>query len=423
MKLFRRSGKRQKSSECVLRPRATRTALAQGASLPTAAAIERMLRVSNHDIQTGRYRTLLYRFLADNIPVVNACIWTWVRLAAAPGEYEIIDDSSHPAADEAARHLRQMTRNLYATRTGNAVSLVSFLTDFLTCLFRDGLAGGFLTVKKDGSAVDRFVPVDPVDVREDLDSGRKKLLLETDNRTIDLNRPDFYYIPLSNGVSEPLGRSILQAVPFVTYIEQQLVNDMRRASHNAGFQRLHVKITPPERFAGESDSAYIDRINAYFDSTVNMIKSCEVDENPVTWDNVAVSSIGADGSRSSSSSWFVQHRAMVEEICAGTNLAPFLLGYSYGATTTWSNFKFDMVMRQVRSVQAEVSHLLEWIGNVELALAGYSLKCRFNFDNSFSYQALERATVESSQLDSILKLYQNGLLDRETASRKIRDLV
>ena len=423
MKLFGRSGKRQKPSECILRPHGGRTVLAQSASLPTAAAIERMLKVNNHDIQTGRYRTLLYRFLADNIPVVNACIWTWVRLAAAPGEYSIIDESNRSVSEEAARHLQRMTRNLYASRTGNAVSLVSFLTDFLTCLFRDGLAGGFLTVRKDGSAVDRFVPVDPADIREDGDSGRRKLLLETDHRAIDLDRPDFYYIPMSNGVSEPLGRSILQAVPFVTYIEQQLVNDMRRASHNAGFQRLHVKITPPERFAGESDSAYVDRINAYFDSTVNMIKSCEVDENPVTWDNVEVGSIGVEGSRSASSSWFVQHRAMVEEICAGTNLAPFLLGYSYGATTTWSNFKFDMVMRQVRSVQAEVSHLLEWIGNIELALAGYGLKCRFDFDNSFSYQALEQATVESSQLDSILKLYQNGLLDRETASRKIKDLV
>ncbi len=109
---------------------------------------------------------------------------------------------------------------------------------------------------------------------------------------------------------------------------------------------------------------------------------------------------------------------MVEEICAGTNLAPFLLGYSYGATTTWSGFKFDMVMRQVRTVQTQVARFLEWIGRIELAMAGIDASVRFEFDNSFAYQATDEATVVTSRVNNIIKLFEAGLLDKETATSK-----
>jgi hypothetical protein len=224
-------------------------------------------------------------------------------------------------------------------------------------------------------------------------------------------------------VAEPLGRSIFRSIPFVAYIEQQLVDDMRRSSHNSGYHRLHVQITPPERLGGEGEKAYIERINRYFDDTVSMIKSCDVDENPVTWNNVAIQTIGPNAAKSVTNSWFFNHRAMIEEVCAGTNLAPFLLGYSYGATTTWSSFKFDMVMRQVQSVQTEVAQLLEWIGNIDLALAGYDVKCRFRFDNAFAHQANEIASVQSAKIDSILKLYSAGLINSETARIKAAELL
>jgi len=202
-----------------------------------------------------------------------------------------------------------------------------------------------------------------------------------------------------------------------------MVDDMRRSSHNSGFHRLHIKINPPERMGGESDEAYSDRVNGYFDDTVSMIRSCEVDDNPVTWDNVTIEYVGPSSSRDVSHSWFMNHRAMVEEICAGTNLAPYLLGYSYGATTTWSAFKFDIVMRQVRSVQAEVARFLEWIGDIDLALAGIDARCRFEFDNSFAYQAMDQTAIRTSRVDNILKLLNAGLVDQETARIKAQELI
>ncbi|MBU0984995.1 MAG: hypothetical protein KKA42_14070 [candidate division Zixibacteria bacterium] len=384
--------------------------------LTTGKRLGAILKYTHSDIETGRYRRLLYRFLTANIPLIHACIWTWVRLSAAPGRFLIDDSSCSPTVEAATKRLRDLEQNLYTNAHGNRVGMGTLLPDLFVSLYRDGIFGGFITVRPDASGVDRFLPLDSLLLGTESTSHGHRLILEQDNgRKVNLDRPDFYYIPFNSSTGNPFGSSILRAVPFVAYIEQQLVEDMRRSNHNAGYHRMHIKITPPERFSGEAEKAYTDRINGYFDSTVRMIKSCDVDDNPVTWDNVLIEHIGPDKSRDVTNSWFMSHRAMIEDVCAGTHLAPYLLGYSFGATTTWSGFKFDVVMRQVRSVQAEVSRFLEWLGNLDLAMAGLDVRCRFEFDNTFAYQARDKLDVESGRVDNILKLYNAGLIDEQTA--------
>jgi hypothetical protein len=114
---------------------------------------------------------------------------------------------------------------------------------------------------------------------------------------------------------------------------------------------------------------------------------------------------------------------MVEEICAGTNLAPFMLGYSYGTTHNWAQFKYDLVMRQVTSVQRQIARFLEWVGNIELALKGTDCRCHYVFDNTLSYLASDRAEIEKSKVDNLLKLYSAGLISREEAAHKAGDLI
>ncbi len=398
-------------------PAAIRSGTADNYS--TADKIERVLSWNRQDFETGAYRKLLYRFLSDNIPLIHSCIWTWVRLSAAPGRYRIIDARNDPARTAAESRLEELSRTIYANPLGNRTGLDALLPELFTSLFRDGIFGGFLTVSPDASGVDRFIPIDPVQLRSNNGNKGQRLSLQQEDRRIGLERPDFFYVPFNASASQPFGGSVLQAVPFVAYIEQQMVEDMKRASHNSGYHRLHIKITPPERIGGESDNAYTDRVNEYFDATVRMVKSLEIDENPVTWDNVEISHTGPEKSRDVAASWFMTHRAMIEDICAGTHLAPYLLGYSYGATTTWSQFKFDVVMRQVRSVQTEVGNLLEMMGNVDLALAGLDCRCKYVFDNTFAYQARDNVEIETGLVDNVLKLYEAGLIDRETAQEKV----
>lgn len=189
------------------------------------------------------------------------------------------------------------------------------LPQLLISYFRDGLSGGVVHLTRDGSMVDCFKLLDPAAIHAD-DSGRT-VVLETEQGEISLARPDVFLLPFQESPHQPLGRSLLHAVPFVAYIEQQLVDDMRRSNHNAGYYRLHVKIIPPERQSGEGEVAYTNRINEYFDATVQMIRSADVDENPVTWNNVEVAYVGPNRSSTVGSSWFMSHRAMIEDLCAG----------------------------------------------------------------------------------------------------------
>lgn len=411
-------------SELILPDREPTSARLRTSGKPgTADRLRRTLSLSNNEVRSGHYRISLYRFLAENIPAVHACLWTWVRLAAAPGKFEI-EAASESTKSRAEQRLDELSQRLYSSAAGNRASVATLLPELFGSLFRDGLFGGFVVVAADGSGVDQFIPVDSRQIIYDSTGKAAKIFIEAiDNKQISADRDDFYLVPFNAGTAQPLGQSILQAVPFVGYIEQQLIDDMRRTSHNSGFHRLHVRVTPPERMSGESDKAYVDRINNYFDSTVSMIKSCDVDDNPVTWDNVEISHVGPKNVQSVTNSWFMNHRAMIEEICAGTNLAPFLLGYSYGATTTWSSLKFDVVMRQVRSVQSEVARFMEWLGTIDLALAGIKAECRFVFDNTFAYQNEERVREESSRVDNLLRLYESGLIDKKFAEDKAARLV
>ncbi len=247
--------------------------------LTTSRHLGNILRWSASDPLNTRYRTQLYRFLTDQIPLINAAIWTWVRLSAAPGSWKI-PNAGAAIESKALARLETLNSRLFGSPHTRPVSIDAMLPDLFATLFRDGLFGGILTVAPDASSVDRFIPIDPADIiREDV-NGKPALFLERDTTRIPLDRPDFYYIPFAASISEPFGRSILQAIPFVAYIEQQLVDDMRRSSHNAGFHRLHVKITPPERISGESDQAYTERINEYFDATVEMIRSLRYRRQP-----------------------------------------------------------------------------------------------------------------------------------------------
>ena len=378
----------------------------------------------NHKYQTNKFKIDLFRFLRDNIPLLHSCIWTWSRLSSAPGRFEIIETDSDKAAITAKRCLDNMSESIYPYKYHRQAGMESFLPLLFNSLFTDGAFAGFLLIKPDSSGVERFLPVDPAYIaitgnRPD----KERLVFQTENGEKRIDSNDFYYLALDADINKGLGKSIMASIPFVAFVQQQLINDMQRTAHNAGYHRLHVKITPPEKLSGESDDAYVTRVNSYFDDTVSMIKNCDPEDNPVTWDNVHIDYVGPGQTRAVTNSWTMNHRAMIEEICAGTNLSPFLLGYNYGTTHNWAQFKYDLVMRQVVSVQRQAARFLEWIGNIELALRGFNCKCKFKFDNRLSYQAAETAEIDRSNVDNLIKLYSAGLISKETAQSKAGDLL
>lgn len=395
------------------------------AALKSQASLSGTMVFGPSDWRDGGFRVRLYRFMADSIPLINSVIWTWSRLAAAPGEFSITENGRSVERGDIAEVLRNLFRRINRANFGHGGSPEDLLQPFFKSLFLDGAVLGSLELEKDLSGVSDFRFFDLANTSVTLaPDGNITAVESTEQGEKVYSGSNLFYYAFNPDAANPYGRSILRAIPFVAYVEQQLVDDMRKTMHNAGYHRLHIRIAPPERREGETDDSYVTRANEYFDRTVSMIRDIEPEDNPVTWNDVEVEYIGPPnrgGTRVSN--WYLSHRAMIEEICSGTHLAPFLLGYAYSAATNWAQFKYDLVMRQVRSVQNAAVNFLDWLANIEMSLRGFSATAGWRFDNTMSALAGNEADVRRTETDCIVRLYEAGLIDRDAAAERAARLL
>ena len=421
MKLWTRKSQQNRSKAEMARKTAN-------TKLPPAIRAKPRLKSINLDFdrqiaispnETGRARLELYRYLRDNIPVLNAVIWTWVRLCSAKFDFQISGANSTAEEQSVRQILQNLDQRIYRNGLLKRGGFRELLLQFFESLFTDGAVCGELQLAPSGRGVDRFLLADMRSIVIEPSGEDYRLLQEFDDRRTVLNPEATFYYGLGTQPGSVIGRSLLVAIPFVARVEQTLVNDMYRSMRSAGYHRIHVKITPPEKRSDETDSDYFTRANNYFDDTVGMMRDFGPDKNPVTWDDVAIEYIGPSNRSSSATAWYMNHKSMIEDICAGTHLAPFMLGYAYGTTHNWAEFKYELVQRQVATVQNAAISLMNWIANVELALKGITAEVQFRFENRAHIGLTERAQAEKIQLDNIITKMNNNLITREEAVNEL----
>ncbi|MCK4856651.1 MAG: hypothetical protein KAT58_01665 [candidate division Zixibacteria bacterium] len=368
-----------------------------------------------YQFQTQRARLELYRFLRDNVPILSSVVWTWVRLCAARYEYKLEREHSGAVDRQVAEVLRELDSRIYHNGVMKRGGFKELLLQFFESLFTDGAICGELQLMPSRSRIDRFMFADMKTIEVTPEKSENHVYQVTDDSKTRLNNQSLFYYGLGALPGTVIGKSLLAAVPFVARVEQTLVSDMHRTMRNSGYQRIHVKVTPPAKRGDETEDDYVSRANSYFDDTVTMMKDFGPDKNPVTWDDVKIEYIGPSARVSTSNAWYLTHKAMIEDICAGTHLAPFMLGYAYGTTHNWAQFKFELVQRQVETVQNAACALLDWIANVELALAGLDARVRYSFRNRLPMGLTDRAAAEKIQLENIVTKLNNNLITRDQA--------
>ena len=65
--------------------------------------------------------------------------------------------------------------------------------------------------------------------------------------TVKLPMDRFIYVGMDWDGTNPYGRSMLRSIPFLVKMLQWLVEDMAKATHNAGWPKLHVSYAPDDR--------------------------------------------------------------------------------------------------------------------------------------------------------------------------------
>ncbi|MGB8656931.1 MAG: hypothetical protein WCE90_03990 [Candidatus Zixiibacteriota bacterium] len=366
------------------------------------------------------FRIKLYRFLRDNIPILNSAVWTWTRICASPNYFELKGSEDSVLLDRGSEVIKNLDRRIYQHSFQKFGGTDALLTQFFRSLFTDGAVCGELVLTPSKDKLDKFYFIDPATIRFKLkDESTWELFQEVDGTQIKLNPHSTFYMGLDSDPDDPRGKSILGSIPFVARVEQRLLEDMQKTMHNAGYHRLHVKIKPPERLSGESDESYLSRANKYFEDTVEMMRKLAPDDNPITWNDVQVEYIGPGGHISSSTYWYINHKALVEDICAGVHLDPSILGYSYGLSQSWAQFKYELILQNVISIQRCAKRFLEWMRNIELALCGLSLECIHHFDNRKFFGMLEQREAEKTHLETVIRKKEAGFITEDQAKREV----
>lgn len=363
-------------------------------------------------VYSGGNRAEFYRYLRDRLPIISAGIWSWVHLCATPLAQKI----SGPArAIKEAENIIAALENRLQPYPGR-MALDRFTEALFWDLFTLGRCAAEIIPLPDLSGLASIRFLDPFRVK--IGRNQERYYIDDNRRLRSVVADRFFYAVLQYDPSQPAGIEPLATLPFVLAIENQLLEDMARSSHNIGSPRLQVKITPPLREPSESAEEYENRATRYFDDTVSGFAKLDPDDNLFTWSDVEVTLIGGDGH--SKSAWRVNRQEVIEDVVTGLKLFPWVLGRSHGTTKNWVEAQFNLLMHIVNSLQLRGLQLAERIVNTELALRGNPCRVTYSYQPHPDPFALQREQAFSMRAETLLKLAEGGFLTKEEVVAKLK---
>ncbi|MCC6797756.1 MAG: hypothetical protein IT366_21765 [Candidatus Hydrogenedentes bacterium] len=359
---------------------------------------------------TPFYMLPVYRYLRDAFPDISDAVWTWKRLCQTGYDIEILRASSDYAKARAERLLRELDTRVNSGDRG----MDGLLDVFYTSLFTYGAAALEIVLSQSRETIHDVVPIDVWTVRFRREGGVLQPYQIHNGEEIRLPRDRFIYVGLDRDGTNPYGRSMLQSIPFIAKIQHRLIEDMAKATHNAGWSKLHVRYTPEEKQRGESVEAYESRVRGNFDQLRGKLNGLETDQNLVTYDNVSVSLLRGD---QHAQIFYENHKAVEEQIITGMHLMPILLGRNYGTTETYGTAQFEIINRQVESVNRSVKRILERLYNFELALMWGEAEARVNMRVNRTVDVLREAQARAREIENAVQLRDEGFVNHDTAAK------
>lgn len=381
---------------------------------PLAGGIGRPQWLANQNLFLSDF----YNHLRHRIPIISNAIAAWVDLSTS-GSLVHLDGGSERTQRRAEDVLSDLDVRCYqfGFEWGNGFNRLMEL--FFQGLYQNGRFCAEIVPYADISGIAYVSLVDPFSVRiEGNSSGRSRLVQvgeDGEPRRV-LPQDRFFYAAYEPDVSNPQGNSILDSIQWVLEIKQKMIEDMARSSHNAGYPRLRVSITPPEQMPGESVSDYVSRINSEFDQTVDQFKNLAVDDNVFTWEHVAVQAIGVT---QTDFNWSVNSEKVVEDVVSGLRLYPWVLGLSHGTTKNWVNAQHDLLMQRVQRGARQGAQFMDWIRNTELALKGLPVTTQQSFEPIRDPGRLIQERADNFKYDRIHRMVEAGYISKDEGARQM----
>ncbi|MDP8228351.1 MAG: hypothetical protein P9M15_02735 [Candidatus Electryoneaceae bacterium] len=363
----------------------------------------------------GGNRCDFYRWMRDTIPILSAGVWAWVRLCATPMTRVIEGNDSE--RQRATQILSDLDQRILESPYGRGSGLTKLTEAYFLELFTTGRFAGEIIQGKDERSIDHFRFVDPYFVSwEHGEQGWIPYITDDDDKQYKFDPNLFFYGVLGNDLSNPLGIEPMACIPFVTEIEQLMLEDMARSSHNAGIPRLQIKISRPERYSWEGDKEYVNRANSYFQDVVGEFQHLEPDDNIFTWSDVEVAVVGQSGAQTA---FRLNREQVIEDVITGMRLFPWMLGRTHKTTQNWVQSQFDLLMLVVANHQKSGADLVNWICNTELRLRDVQATVSHRFDSHPDPFHLERVRAQKVEIENIDTKVRRGYISKDVGAREM----
>ncbi len=365
---------------------------------------------------TGKNRQQFYRWIRDSVPVINAGVWAWVRLCAT--EMTQVIEGSAAQRRLAEEALEELDCRVLEMPYGRGSGLTKLTEEHFLELFTYGKFAGEAVLAEDGKSIDHFRYIDPylIEWEHGADGWTPYIHDPSKDRREQVDPELFFFGALGTDLSNPIGPEPLASIPFVAEVDQLMLEDMARSSHNAGTPRLQIKINRPDPYAWETDREFTDRANRYFHETVREFQHLEPDDNVFTWGDVEVAVIGQAGV---SHQWRLGREQVIEDVITGLKLFPWVLGRTHKTTQNWVQSQFDLLMEMVAAHQKSGADLVDWLCSLELKLKGISAQVYHRFSGHPDPFRMERANAQKVELENIDFKVRNGYISKDEGAREM----
>jgi len=359
-----------------------------------------------------------YRLIARFYPMASDAVWVWKYLCSTKQhtDYEGGSDTQKNLAKELTSRLDARISPLKFVQGGGMDFL---LNQFFDSLFTFGRFAGEMIPDPNLESILAVNVLDPFKVKfADNPARTPHICRDNSQNYFQANENTFFYYGLDMSNDNPYGAAMLDSCSYLMQVAEEMMEDMRLSSANAGTPRLHIKVKQPSQSEGESIEDYSKRCSSYFESYMSQFQEIEADDNFYSWDDLTIGSVG--GNNNQGFVWKINRQVVDEEIVSGFHLYPWVLAKSFSTTKNWVRSQFDLIMSQVESVQSAAKRFSEWIRNTNLKLAGINdTTVHHSFIPVRDPARKDIAIAESFEIANAERKTRDGFISPDDAAREL----
>lgn len=375
-------------------------------------------------IDQSKFKAAFFDLLLS-VPIVSAAVWTWKYICLTENHPVYVggEDDDQLRAKSVITALSKRISPFPFTK-GNGFDLI--LDQYFQSIFHKGRFAMKINLTPDFDQISGVTLIDPFSVyfKKAIPPNQIQAFVGLPNNpteAVETNPRTFFYHGLNMSLSNPYGSAMLEGATGLISIAEEMLQDMRMSSHNAGLPRLHIKVKQPQILPSETIEKYESRANSYFNNTVDEMAEIGPDDNFYTWDDVEIAFVGGQSSLTSTGFvWQTNREMVIEDTIQSFHLFPWILGRSSSTTKNWVSSQFDLLLNQADSLQRIAAQMIEWICNTELLLNGIDkVKAQFNFSRPRDPSAKDFAIAERFKIQNVDTMINKGYISPDDGARRL----